>query len=328
MEGRVKESVVVAFGGNAMLPRGRGTTEEQRRNIAMVCRSLAEVASRGHTLLVTHGNGPQVGEILLQSEVGGAEGALPLDVAGAMSQGQIGYLLQQELSNALLDRGCARPVCSVLTQVVVDPSDPAFDRPTKPIGRYYQRAEVQKVSSAQLWTLKPDSGRGFRRVVASPEPQCIVEWECIRTLLDADMVVIAAGGGGIPVTRDGERGLRGVEAVIDKDLAAWRLATLLGADTLVFLTAVDAVLLEFGTPFERPLEQARAAELERRLETGEFPEGSMGPKIRASVRFLRDGGKRAIITSPAKLGEAIDGRAGTWVLPDATTPATPVHRSS
>lgn len=313
------EYIVVAFGGNAMLPSGqRGTLEEQRENIRRMSRELALLVQSGHRVVVTHGNGPQVGEIMLRSELmRDIVPPLSLDVAGAMSQGQIGYMLQQEIGNALAETAPDVVVCTVVTQVVVDRGDPAFRNPTKPIGRFYRRDEAEELQAERGWDMVEDAGRGYRRVVPSPNPQTIVEWLAVRALLDAGALVIAAGGGGVPVVQS-EDGLVGVEAVIDKDLAAERLGSLVKAHTLILLTEVDRVSLDFGTPDERQLGEVSLAEMKAHERDGQFPPGSMGPKIRAAVSFLEDGGKRAIITSPTRLVDAVRDRSiGTQLVASA-----------
>jgi carbamate kinase len=312
----MNEHIVVAFGGNAILPSGqRGTLDEQRANVRAMSEHLVSLIEAGHRVVVTHGNGPQVGEIMLKSDL--ARDVVPpltLDVAGAMSQGQIGYMLQQEIGNVLTERNLRVPVCSVVTQVVVDGDDPAFSRPTKPIGRFYQRDEADRLRAEKGWSMVEDAGRGYRRVVPSPQPRTIVEWEGVKALLGAGVLVIAAGGGGIPVV-SGENGRRGVEAVIDKDLAAQRLASLVGARVLVLLTEVDLVALDFGTPQQRPLGMATVDEMKRYADEGQFPPGSMGPKVRAAIAFLESGGERAIITSTALLNRAVADEAfGTQIV--------------
>jgi carbamate kinase len=323
----MRDFVVVAFGGNAIAPAGaRGTIEEQRANVRKMAAQLARLILAGHHVVVTHGNGPQVGEIMLKSEL--ARDIVPpitLDMGGAMSQGQIGYLLQQEIGNIMAGRPDAVPVCALVTQVVVDEHDRAFTVPTKPIGRFYDEDEATRLATERQWHMVEDAGRGYRRVVPSPTPQSIVEWPAIKALVETGMLVIAAGGGGIPVVRDADGTLRGVEAVIDKDFASQRLATLVGARTLALLTEVENVAVDFGTPQQRALGQVTVDELERHLADGQFPAGSMGPKVQAAVQFLHAGGSRAIITSPARIADAlVDGSIGTQVLarvgatPDAT----------
>lgn len=314
--------LIVAFGGNAILPSGqRGTLEKQRENVRRMSQQLGQLVTRGHRVVVTHGNGPQVGEIMLRSELTrDVVPPLTLDVGGAMSQGQIGYMLQQEIRNYLAERGDDMGVCSVVTQVVVDPEDRAFSRPTKPIGRFYDAAEADSLREQRGWDMVEDAGRGYRRVVPSPVPQTIVEWPAIRALVEAGILVIAAGGGGVPVVPSEDGSLVGVEAVIDKDSAAQVLGSLVGAGVLVLLTEVPAVAVNFGTPEQRPLGTVSLEEMKRYQSEGQFPEGSMGPKVRAAIAFLECGGERAIITSADRLVAAVEGRVeGTQIV--ASVPA-------
>jgi carbamate kinase len=316
-EREVSDFLVVAFGGNAILPSGqRGTLDEQRENIRRMSAELGRLLADGHQVVVTHGNGPQVGEIMLKSEL--ARDVVPpltLDVGGAMSQGQIGYLLQQEIGNFLIRAGIQRSVCSVVTQVVVDERDPAFATPTKPIGRFYTREESETLQAERGWNMVEDAGRGYRRVVASPRPQTIHEWPAVRALVAKGILVIAAGGGGIPVIRRPDGSLQGVEAVIDKDLAAQKLASLVRARTLVLLTEVEAVAVNFGTPQQRSLGQVQLDEIKQHLRDGQFPAGSMGPKVQSAVDFLEAGGERVVITSPPHLIAAVNGlTSGTQIV--------------
>ncbi|MGH2447624.1 MAG: carbamate kinase [Chloroflexota bacterium] len=320
-------SLVVAFGGNAISPAGRrGTLEEQRANVRGMSAQLAQLVLGGQRVIVTHGNGPQVGEIMLKSEI--ARDRVPpltLDMAGAMSQGQIGYLLQQEIGRFLVARRSTAQVVSLVTQVVVDAGDPAFRHPTKPIGRFYSSEEAEALRQDEGWEMVEDAGRGYRRVVPSPRPLEIVEWPVVKALTDEGALVIAAGGGGIPVIR-GEDGLEGVEAVIDKDFASERLGTLVGADTLVLLTGVDRVAVNFGTADQRELGTVGLEELKRHFRDGQFPAGSMGPKIEASIQFLESAGegeaKRVVITSPESMVEAVSGNAGTQIVAGAPAAAS------
>ncbi|HWI51976.1 MAG TPA: carbamate kinase [Symbiobacteriaceae bacterium] len=304
-------TVVIALGGNAILQPGqRGTVAEQRANIATACEEVARVLAGGHRVILTHGNGPQVGNILLQNEE--ARAVVPpctLDLCGAQSQGLIGYLFQQELQ-----RRTGRPAVSLVTQVVVDPADPAFTNPTKPVGPFYTPDAALRLQEERGWAMKEDAGRGWRRVVPSPEPRRVVEVEAIRRLADGGGLVVACGGGGVPVAEDAGT-LSGLEAVIDKDLTAAVLARDLGAELLVILTDVDAVALHYGRPAQRPLGAVTVAELERHAADGHFRAGSMRPKVEAAVRFVRGGGTRAAIASLARAAEAVAGSAGTQVTP-------------
>jgi carbamate kinase len=304
--------VVAALGGNALLRRGEPLdAETQRRNVAVAARSLAAIA-RDHELIVTHGNGPQVGLLALQAEAYPEGGAYPLDVLGAESEGMIGYLLQQGLRNALADD---RAVVTLLTQVRVDAADPAFASPTKPIGPIYDRLEAATLAAARGWAVRPD-GPHWRRVVASPEPASIVELDAIELLVDAGVLAICAGGGGVPVVEAGGA-LHGVEAVVDKDLVAALLATELGADALLLLTDVPAVQAGWGTPEARALSHATPAEL-RALD---LAAGSMGPKVEAASRFAEATGGRAVIGALEDAAALLDGTAGTAVSVRAPAPA-------
>jgi len=306
--------VVAALGGNALLRRGEAPeAERQRLNIGRAVAALADVA-RHHELVVTHGNGPQVGLLAIQAASYAGAAPTPLDVLGAETEGMIGYLLEQELRNALP----GRDVATLLTQVVIDPDDPAFARPTKPIGPVYAEQEALALAEARGWTLAPDEG-GFRRVVPSPEPGEIVELSTIRLLVDAGVLVVCAGGGGIPVTEGPAGALHGVEAVIDKDLAGERLASALDADLLLLLTDVSAVERDRGTAAASPIQAATPSEL-RRLR---FPSGSMGPKVEAACRFVERGGARAAIGALEDASAVAAGDAGTQVTGDQ-----PVGRSA
>ncbi|NYT05628.1 MAG: carbamate kinase [Methanomicrobiales archaeon] len=310
---------VIALGGNAILLRGeRGTAEEQFGHVAGAARMIAPLIARGDPVLITHGNGPQVGDILLKNECArDTLPLMPLDVCGAESQGMIGYMIQQSLENELSALGVARPVISLVTQTLVDETDPAFARPTKPIGPFYPPGEAARMREERGWQMAPadPAASAFRRAVPSPDPKAIIEHPSIRTLVDEGFVVVAGGGGGIPVCRSAEGRLYGVEAVVDKDLAAQRLATGIGADLLLILSDVDAAYLRFGSPDAAPIGRIRAGELERLAADGHFPEGSMGPKIRACIRFVRAGGSCAVITSLAGITAALAGTGGTRVVP-------------
>jgi len=307
-------TVVIAVGGNAVLTKGeRGTYEQQLANMASLATVLSELLQDGHRVVFTHGNGPQVGNLAIQQEEGASlVPPQPLFVLGAMTQGQVGHLI----TAALCSGGAARerPVATIVTHALVDRSDPAFHRPTKPIGPFYLRHEAERLARERHWQLTEDAGRGWRRVVPSPEPQGFLEADAIRALVEAGFVVVASGGGGIPVTREGG-GIRGVDAVIDKDLSAQRLAAAVGAHILVLLTGVDHVWLGFGTARQRSCDTMTVDEAEKHLAAGEFPPGSMGPKVTAAVRFVRAGGERAVITSPPRVREGLEGRAGTSVIP-------------
>jgi carbamate kinase len=311
--------VVVALGGNALSPDGgTGDVQEMRAALAATSESLVDLVEQGVSLVITHGNGPQVGRILLQQEYAAAQvPPMPMDVCGAQSQGQIGYLLAQTLDTAMQRRGLATRALCLVTQVVVDGRDPAFRRPTKPVGPSYERAEAQRIAheTGYVFRIMPD--QRWRRVVPSPRPLRIVEAEPLRQIVDAGHVVIAAGGGGVPVvevpTRTAGIELRGVEAVIDKDLTASRIGLLLGADQLVILTAVSRVQVGYGTPDARALERMSVDEARALLAAGEFPDGSMGPKVTACVDFVTGGGHRAVIGALESARDVVLSDAGTVV---------------
>ena len=309
--------VVVALGGNALEDKGLPPTAESQLQVARrTAAYLAELSCAGYELAVVHGNGPQVGRILLASESAAqVTPPMPFDVCGAMSQGYIGYHIQQALTAELNRRGRHIPVVTVVTQMVVDPADPAFRDPTKPIGPFYSKEEAETLAREKGYTVKEDSGRGWRRVVPSPKPRRIVEIGTIRTLWDTT-ITIACGGGGIPVVeRDGV--LEGVAAVIDKDLAAERLAEEMGADILMILTEVPAVAIRFNQPDQQNLGAVTTSTLEQYARDGEFGAGSMLPKVQAAVAFAKSGpGRKSIITSLDRGGDALAGRCGTLVTPD------------
>jgi carbamate kinase len=320
--------VVVAFGGNAISRADqRGTFEEQLENVRSMSTALASLVAAGVQVVVTHGNGPQVGQIALQQDLAEEHAQIPpmpFDAAGAMSEGLLGYMLQQSLANTLRARDVETTCVTVVTQVVVSRDDPAFQTPTKPVGRFYSRDEAGVLEAQKHWSMVEDAGRGYRRVVPSPRPLAIVEWPAISALLDSGAMVVAAGGGGVPVVMDpapgGQTRLRGVEAVIDKDRASARLAELVAADTLVLLTDVDRVAVGFGTPQQRWLDRVTVDEIRRHYEEGEFPAGSMGPKVESAIAFIDGGGSRAIITSAGNLVQAVTHSGGTEVVPAVPAP--------
>ena len=313
--------VVIALGGNALQEAGAPpTAEAQLEVVRKTAGFLAEISTKGYEMAIVHGNGPQVGRIVLSQEIASRENpqtpAMPFDVCGAMSQGYIGYHIQQALSEALRDRGRDIPVVTLVTQVVVDPGDPAFSNPTKPIGPFYTEGEAKAIARERGFTMKEDAGRGWRRVVPSPDPKRIVELSAVKRLWDTS-IVITAGGGGIPVVEKGDGSLAGVAAVIDKDLAAGRLAQDIEADILLILTEVDKVCLNYKKPGQRFLDGMTVSEAERFMEEGHFAPGSMLPKVLASVKFARSSpGRKAVITSLFKAVEALEGREGTVVTMD------------
>lgn len=310
----MSELAVVAIGGNSLIHDHDASIDAARWALGEIAGHIAEMVHMGWALAITHGNGPQVGFGLLRSEAAAREAPRqPLDVLGAETQGAIGYLLQQAVDAALAERGIIRPVVTVVTQVVVDPGDFAFIRPTKPVGPFYDRAEAEARMREHRWVMTEDAGRGWRRVVPSPEPVEIVEAPVIRTLIAEGVLVIAAGGGGIPVVRRESR-YHGVEAVIDKDLASAVLARDLGARVMVMSTAVEHVALDYGTPRQRPIGLLTLDDARRHLADGQFPPGSMGPKITAAIRFLESGGETVIITTPAAVGAALAGQGGTRIV--------------
>ncbi len=312
---RQDELVVIALGGNALQRYGqRGTFEEQLENARVTAKQIVRLIRRGYRVVITHGNGPQVGAILLQQELASEQvPPMPLHACGAMSQGLIGYMIQQSLINELRAQGMEVPVATVITQVLVREDDPAFKNPTKFVGPWFSE-EMAKKKMAEGWLMKYDVGKGWRRVVPSPDPIAQVEVEAIRRMVNSGIVVIASGGGGVPVVEKmGE--LRGVDAVIDKDLAGERLATLLGANLFVILTDVEKVALNYKKPNEVLLDVMNDEEAERYYREGHFPPGNMGPKVLASIRFVRNGGRMAIITKLDKLLEALDGKTGTRIVP-------------
>ena len=309
------KTIVIALGGNAILQPGQnGTVDEQMENVDSTAEQVAELIAQGHRVVITHGNGPQVGALLIQQEAGRDRvPPMPLDVCGAESQGQIGYMLQQSIGKMLARRSIPRPVATVITQMVVDPNDPAFANPTKPVGPFYSAyyAEQRMKETGEKWI--EDAGRGWRRVVPSPDPIRIVEQDAILSLVRTGAIVIANGGGGIPVIEKG--GLyKGVEAVIDKDLGGECLARDVGADVLLILTDVAHVALHYKTPHQVDLHTVQLDDLIRYQQEGHFKAGSMGPKVEACRRFVERGGEAAIIAQLDKAVEAIHGNAGTRIV--------------
>lgn len=307
--------VVVALGGNALQESGKpATAEAQLQVVNKTAEYLAEMSIRGYEMAVVHGNGPQVGRILLASETAAnVTPVMPFDVCGAMSQGYIGYHIQQGLHEALKKRGRNIPVVTLVTQVVVDKDDPGFKNPTKPIGAFYTEEEAKKLQAEKGYILKEDAGRGWRRIVASPMPRKIIELSAVKSLWDTT-IVITAGGGGIPVIENEDGSLSGVAAVIDKDLAAERLAEDISADILMILTEVEKVSINFRKPDQKDLSTLTVAEAQQYIEEGHFAPGSMLPKIQAAVMFAKSNpGKKAIITSLYKAVEALEGKAGTVI---------------
>jgi carbamate kinase len=311
------KTMLLAVGGNSLIRSGeKGTIAEQRANAERTAVQIVGLIRAGYKLVLTHGNGPQVGAQLLRSERGASQvPGHPLDVCGASTQGEIGYLLEQSLQTELQHAGLAVPVTTVLTQSLVSLDDPSMKHPSKPIGPFYSRADAEERQRLLGWEIVEDAARGYRRVVPSPDPTDIVELGVIRDLVERGVLVIACGGGGIPVVwRNGR--LEGVEAVIDKDRASALLASRLGADLFVISTDTDYVYLNYKKPMQSPLQRIGAAELEEYAKVGHFPPGNMGPKIESVLRFLNHGGKEAIITSCENLCQSVVGSAGTHILAD------------
>ena len=305
---------VVGLGGNSIIPANRaGTIEEQRALTRATMAQVAEQVAKGVQVVLTHGNGPIIGNIALRNEaMAHAIPAMPLDVCGADSQGGVGYMVQQALQNELRRAGVTRDVVSLVTQVEVDPDDPAFRNPTKPIGPFYTLQQAERLQREKGWVLREEPGRGIRRVVASPRPLRIVEIGVIRTLVEDGVIVNCGGGGGVPVVRrDGD--WVGIEAVIDKDHTAAVLANQLRARRMILLTGVETVMRGFGTPAQSAIHRISGVEAEALLAAGEFPSGSMGPKIRAAIDFLHGGGDEVVITDPPHLSAALAGATGTHI---------------
>ena len=304
--------IALAIGGNALIRAGEdGTWEQQLRNARDIAEEIVALRAAGHELLLTHGNGPQVGALMLQQALGETESPpLPLDALTAMTQGQIGYLLM----TAIAQVEPSLPTAVLLTCALVNPRDAAFATPTKPVGPFYGHDDAGRLAEERRWDMAPDAGRGWRRVVASPRPRKVLGAEHVRTLLESGAIVVAGGGGGIPVAPS-ELGLAGVPGVIDKDRCTAELALAVGADLLVLLTGVPRVAIDFGTRWERELSRITVSEATRGLASGEFPAGSMGPKIESAERFV-EGGGRAVITAAHHLVAAVSGEDGTWIVPD------------
>ena len=311
---------VIAIGGNSLIKdEAHKTVEDQYLAAKETTYHIADMLEAGWDVAIGHGNGPQVGFILRRSEIAAkVEGMheVPLEVCGADSQGAIGYALQQTLQNELNRRGIKKSVATVVTQVAVDANDKAFKEPSKPIGSFMEKAEADRRASELGWSIKEDAGRGWRRVVASPLPQEVVELEAVEALIKHGTVVITVGGGGIPVIRKPDGELQGVAAVIDKDFASSLLARLIKADLFLISTAVEKVAINFGKPEQKWLDKMTLAEAKQYLAEGtHFAKGSMAPKIQAVVWFLENGGKQALITNPENIGRAIKGETGTWIVP-------------
>lgn len=308
------EKIIVSIGGNAIIRRsGTGAIEEQFANVAVAGAGIARF-SEDRGVIITHGNGPIVGNIFIRNEIAkNIVPAMPLYICDADSEGGVGFMIQQTLYNSLRAARNAKDVATVVTQVLVDAKDPAFSNPSKPIGPFYTREEAAEMARSRGWAMLDDSGRGFRRVVPSPRPRRVIEARVIKTLSEAGVIVIAAGGGGVPVVEGEDGALRGVDAVIDKDLATAVLAREVGAGLFINLTSIEMVYLDFGRPGQRGLRELRVAEAREYLKAGEFHAGSMRPKMEAAIEFIENGGKEVIITMPEFLGDALKGTAGTRI---------------
>lgn len=309
--------VVVALGGNALQADGMpATAESQLKVIEETVKYIGDMIENGHEIVIVHGNGPQVGRLVIQNEYASkVTPAMPFDVCGAMSQGMIGYHIQQALRDELKRRGINKAVASIITQVVVDKNDKGFKNPTKPIGPFYSEEEARTIKEQKGYVMVEDAGRGYRRVVASPQPERIVELDTIKTLVNAGQIIITAGGGGVPVIENEDKSLTGVAAVIDKDLASEKLAEDLNADTLMILTAVDRVAINFGKPNQKDLAEMSIEEANKYMEEGQFAPGSMLPKVKAAVKFAKSKpGRKCLIASLDKAKQALAGESGTIVM--------------
>ena len=313
----MRRVAVVAIGGNSLIKDKQHTeVKYQWEAVRETCRHIADMIAEGWDVVVTHGNGPQVGFILRRNELAAHEvHTTPMDIIGADTQGSIGYMLQQALDNEFARRGMDRQAFTIVTQVLVDRKDPAFEHPTKPIGSFLTKEEAEKFA-AEGWPVVEDAGRGWRRVVPSPEPKEIIERPAIDQAVRNGWIVIAVGGGGIPVIRDDEGNLQGVAAVIDKDKASSLLARDIRADLFLISTAVEKVAINFGKPNQKWLDRMTVSEARKYIEEGHFAPGSMLPKVEACIRFLEAGGKEAIITNPENLTRALRGETGTRIVPD------------
>ncbi len=309
---------VVAIGGNSLIKdSAHQTVPDQWSAVRETASHIAAMIGQGWNVVVTHGNGPQVGFILLRSELSRSKlHPVPLDSCGADTQGAIGYMIQQALSNEFLRRGIERQAITLVTQALVEADDPALQRPSKPIGQFYTEEQAKDLQAKDGWAMIEDAGRGWRRVVSSPRPKEVIERAAIQAMINDGFIVIAAGGGGIPVVRNAQGELRGIEAVIDKDLASSLLASSIKADLLLISTAVEKVALNYRKPDQRDLDTLSASEAKRYLDEGQFAKGSMGPKVQAALEYLERGGQAALITMPESIEQALAGVTGTWILPD------------
>lgn len=311
----MKEKVLIALGGNALLQAGeKGTAEDQLKHVDETAKHFLDLIKEGYLISVTHGNGPQVGAILLQNELSSKTiPSMPLDICGAQSQGLIGYMIQRLTYNEIEKKKSDIKVVTILTQVLVDKNDEAFKNPSKPVGPYYTKEESKKLEIEKKWTMVEQVGKGYRRCVPSPEPKAIVEAFCIKDLFDKNVIVISCGGGGIPVIKNDDGTLTGIEAVIDKDKTASVLAKAINADVLMILTDVEKAYINFHKPDQKGLDKISIKEARKHIADGQFAKGSMGPKMEAACRFVEAGGKKSIITSLEKALDALKGKTGTII---------------
>lgn len=309
------KKAVIAVGGNSLIKdKNHQSVPDQYNAVCETVRHVAGMVEKGYNVVMTHGNGPQVGFILRRSEIARTElHEVPLDSCGADTQGAIGYQIQQAFYNEFKKRGINKGVATVVTQVLVDKNDDAFKKPTKPIGSFMSKDEADKKVQQEGWNVKEDAGRGYRRVVASPMPKRIVELDAVKKLIDSDFIVIAVGGGGIPVIEEDGGTLKGTAAVIDKDFASALLAAEIKADIFMITTGVEKVCINYNKPDQKTVDSMTLAEAEKYLAEGQFPAGSMGPKIEAAIMFLKNGGEKVIITSPEFVEKAINGQTGTLI---------------
>ena len=312
------KTITVALGGNAInKPGQKGTAEEQFENVLNTTRQIVKMINKGHKVIVTHGNGPQVGSILIQQEAGASQvPPMTLDICGAETQGQIGYMIQQSMGNELAALGIKKTVVSLVTQVLVDKNDEAFKNPRKPVGPFFNEEHAKKMMAEKHETWIEDAGRGWRKVVASPIPQAIVEIDAVKSLVDQGFIVVASGGGGIPVIQNEDGTLTGIEAVIDKDRAGEVLAEEVKADILMILTDVPFAAINYGTPEQKNLDVVKLSEMKKYAAEGHFKAGSMGPKVAAAIQFVENGGEKAIIASLENALEALENNKGTIIVAD------------
>ena len=312
----MNKKAVLALGGNAIIQPGqKGTVAEQFRNTRESLGGIVELINQGYQLAITHGNGPQVGNMLIQQNAGIDKGIapLPLGVLNAATEGTMGYMIEQSLQNCLIQNKMKRNVITILSQVVVDKNDPSVKNPTKPVGPFYTEEQAEMLKKEFGWNMVEDAGRGYRQVVPSPLPLDIVPFQTIKNLVESDQIVIACGGGGIPVYIEDNGYFEGVDAVIDKDFASALLANKIDADLLVILTGVDRVCINFGKTDQKELAKMTVEEAQKYFDEGQFPKGSMGPKIQAAIRFIKGGGRQVLITSIERIVEAIEGKTGTVI---------------